>query len=358
VGYNTGNPNEQGFDYFYGYLDQKQAHNHYPTHLWENGKSVRLNNPVITVHKPLNPATATPADFAYFRGKEYALDKQSEKAQAFVRQHKNQPFFLYLAFTAPHHSLQAPESAVEEYIGKFDDKPYYGQNGYASTPYPRATYAGMITHMDRQVGALMQLLKELKLDDNTLVMFSSDNGTTFESGNINAPYFNSVGGLRGLKQDVYEGGIREPLLARWPGRIKAGQVTDHVSVQFDLLATLAELVGYKPQFATDGLSFLPTLLSRSTAQKQHPYIYWEFPEKGGQIAIRMGNWKAVKTDLRKNKQAPWQLYDLSRDVTETTDVAAQHPELAKQFDAVVAREHVPSHILDWEIVNPKQTSTK
>jgi arylsulfatase A-like enzyme len=358
MAYNTGNPNEQGFDYFYGYLDQKQAHNHYPTHLWENGKSVRLNNPVITVHKPLNPATATPADFAYFRGKEYALDKQSKKAQAFVRQHKNQPFFLYLAFTAPHHSLQAPESAVEEYIGKFDDKPYYGQNGYASTPYPRATYAGMITHMDRQVGALMQLLKELKLDDNTLVMFSSDNGTTFESGNINAPYFNSVGGLRGLKQDVYEGGIREPLLARWPGRIKAGQVTDHVSVQFDLLATLAELVDYKPQFATDGLSFLPTLLSRSTAQKQHPYIYWEFPEKGGQIAIRMGNWKAVKTDLRKNKQAPWQLYDLSRDVTETTDVAAQHPELARQFDAIVAREHVPSHILDWEIVNPKQTSTK
>jgi arylsulfatase A-like enzyme len=355
---NTGNPNEQGFDYFYGYLDQKQAHNHYPTHLWENGKSVRLNNPLITVHKPLNPATATPADFAYFRGKDYALDKQSEKAQAFVRQHKDQPFFLYLSFTAPHHSLQAPESAVEEYIGKFDNKPYYGQNGYAATPYPRATYAGMITHLDRQVGVLMQLLKELKLDDNTLVMFSSDNGTTFESGNINAPYFNSVGGLRGLKQDVYEGGIREPMLARWPGRIKAGQVTDHVSVQFDLLATLAELIGYKPQFTTDGLSFLPTLLGQTASQKRHLYIYWEFPEKGGQIAIRMGNWKAVKTDLRKNKQALWQLYDLKRDRTETTDVAAQHPELTKQFDAIVIREHVPSHIRDWEIVNPKLTTVK
>ncbi|QKZ14686.1 arylsulfatase [Spirosoma sp. KUDC1026] len=363
MAYNTGNPNEQGFDYFYGYLDQKQAHNHYPTHLWENGKSVPLNNPVITVHKPLNPATATPEDFAYFRGKDYALDKQSEKAQAFVRQHKNQPFFLYLAFTAPHHSLQAPESAVNEYIGKFGDngnpeKPYYGQNGYASALYPRATYAGMITHMDRQVGALMQLLKELKLDDNTLVMFSSDNGTTFESGNINAPYFNSVGGLRGLKQDVYEGGIREPMLARWPGRIKAGQVTDHVSVQFDLMATLAELIGYTASLATDGLSFLPTLLGQTAKQKQHSYIYWEFPEKGGQIAVRMGNWKAVKTDLRKNKQAPWQLYDLSRDVAEKTDVARQHPELTQQFDAIITREHVPSHIRDWEIVNPKLSITK
>lgn len=353
----TGNPNEQGFDYFYGYLDQKQAHNFYPTHLWENGKPDRLNNPVIDVHRKLTPETATPEAFAYYRGNDYAIDKMAQKAQAFVRQNKNNPFFLYLPFTVPHVSLQAPEAAVKEYIGKFNDgqtaeRPYLGQQGYASTPYPRATYAGMITYMDKQVGQLMQLLKDLKIEDNTIVLFSSDNGATFNGG-VEAAYFNSVGGLRGLKMDVYEGGIREPMLARWPGNIKAGQVTDHVSVQYDLLATLAELVGYKQPFATDGLSFLPTLLGQSTAQKQHPFLYWEYPEKGGQLAIRMGNWKAVKTNVRKNRTGPWELYDLARDVSERTNLAAQHPDLIQQFNAIVAREHTPTHVNEWEIVNPK-----
>ncbi|UFH54267.1 arylsulfatase [Spirosoma sp. KNUC1025] len=353
----TGNPNDQGFDYFYGYLDQKQAHNYYPTHLWENGKPDGLNNPVIDVHRRLTPETATPEAYAYYRGNDYAIDKMAQKAQAFVRQNKNTPFFLYLPFTVPHVSLQAPEEAVREYIGKFNDnqpaeRPYLGQQGYASTPYPRATYAAMITHMDKQVGQLMQLLKELKIDDNTLVMFSSDNGATFNGG-VEAAYFKSVGDLRGLKMDVYEGGIREPMLARWPGKIKAGQVTDHVSVQYDLLATLAELVGYKQPFVTDGLSFLPTLLGQSAGQKQHPFLYWEYPEKGGQLAIRMGNWKAVKTDIRKNRKASWELYNLASDGREANNVAAQHPDLLRQCDAIVAREHVPTHINDWEIVSPK-----
>ncbi|QDK77861.1 arylsulfatase [Spirosoma sp. KCTC 42546] len=348
----TGNPNEQGFDYFYGYLDQKQAHNFYPTHLWENGKPDRLNNPFIDVHRKLTPETATPEAFAYYRGKDYAIDKMAQKAQAFVRQNKNAPFFLYLPFTVPHVSLQAPEVAVKEYIGKFDDRPYLGGQGYASTPYPRATYAGMITYMDKQIGQLMQLLKDLKIDDNTIVMFSSDNGATFNGG-VEAAYFNSVGGLRGLKMDVYEGGIREPMLARWPGKIKAGQVTDHVSVQYDLLATLAELVGYKQPFTTDGISFLPTLLGQSTAQKQHPFLYWEYPEKGGQLAVRMGNWKAVKTNVRKNRTGPWELYDLGGDVSERTNLAAQHPDLIQQVNAIVAREHRPTHVNEWEIVTPK-----
>lgn len=355
----TGNPNEQGFDYFYGYLDQKQAHNYYPTHLWENGKRDRLNNPVIDVHRRLTPETATPEAFAYYRGNDYAIDKMAQKAQAFVRQNKNGPFFLYLPFTAPHVSLQAPEEAVKPYIGKFADnqtneRPYLGQQGYASTPYPRATYAAMITHMDTQIGQLMQLLKELKIDGNTIVMFSSDNGATFNGG-VEAAYFNSVGNLRGLKMDVYEGGIREPMLARWPGKIKAGQTTDHVSVQYDLLATLAELVGYKQRFETDGISFLPTLMGQSVRQKQHPFLYWEYPEKGGQLAIRMANWKAVKTNVRQNRTGPWELYDLAQDVRERTNIAAQHPELIRQFDAIVAREHRPTHINEWEIVTPKVT---
>nr|WP_227687065.1 arylsulfatase [Spirosoma arboris] len=348
----TGNPNQQGFDYFYGYLDQKQAHNFYPTHLWENGKPDRLNNPVIDVHRKLTPETATAEAFAYYRGNDYAIDKMAQKAQAFVRENKTGPFFLYLPFTVPHVSLQAPEAAVKEYIGKFDDKPYLGQQGYASTPYPRATYAGMITYMDKQIGQLMQLLKDLKIDENTLVMFSSDNGATFNGG-VEAAYFNSVANLRGLKMDVYEGGIREPMLARWPGKIKAGQVTDHVSVQYDLLATIAELIGYKQPIATDGLSFLPTLLGQFTNQKQHPFLYWEYPEKGGQLAIRMGNWKAVKTNVRKNRAGSWELYDLGKDVSERTNLATQHPDLLRQFDAIVAREHMPTHVNEWEIVSPK-----
>ncbi|MCP1385233.1 arylsulfatase [Runella salmonicolor] len=348
----TGNPNQQGFDYFYGYLDQKQAHNFYPTHLWENGKSVPLNNTYIDVHRRLTPETATKEAFAYYRGNDYAIDKMSEKALSFVRENRNRPFFLYLPFTAPHVSLQAPASAVEEYIGKFEEKPYLGQQNYASTPQPRATYAAMITHMDKQVGALMQLLKDLKLDDNTIVMFSSDNGATFNGG-VEAAFFRSVSNLRGLKMDVYEGGIREPMIARWPGRIPAGKVTDLVSVQYDVMATLAEVVGYKQPLDTDGVSFLPTLLGQKDKQKKREFIYWEYPEKGGQLAIRMGNWKAVKTNVRKNRKGPWELYDLSKDQSEITNVAAQHPELLRQFDAIVQREHVPSHLKEWEFVSPK-----
>ena len=348
----SGNPNSQGFDYFYGYLDQKQAHNFYPTHLWENGKSVPLNNPVIDVHKKLTPETATDAAFAYYRGKDYAIDKMAQKALTFVKENKNRPFFLYLPFTTPHVSLQAPEEAVNEYVGQFDDKPYLGEKSYASTPYPRATYAAMITYMDKQVGALMQLLKDLKIDDNTIVMFSSDNGATFNGG-VEAAYFRSVANLRGLKMDVYEGGIREPMIARWPKKIPANQVTDHVSVQYDVMATLADIAGYTKPIDTDGLSFLPTLLGQKTKQKKHAYLYWEYPEKGGQLAIRMGNWKAVKTEVRKNRKGSWELYDLSKDESETTNVAAQHPELVRQLDEIVEREHVPSHIKEWEFVSPK-----
>jgi arylsulfatase A-like enzyme len=224
----TGDPNKQGFDYFYGYLDQKQAHNFYPTHLWENarptGSSGRskwdtLNNPYIQVHKPL-PKDAPDTAFNYFKGKDYSLTKMAEKTLAFIKKNKDKPFFLYLPYTGPHVSLQAPDEAVREYIGKFEEQPYHGERGYASTLYPKSTYAAMITYMDKQVGRIMELLKELGLDDNTIVMFSSDNGATFDVGGVDTKFFNSVGGLRGLKQDLYEGGIREPFIARWPGKIQ------------------------------------------------------------------------------------------------------------------------------------------
>lgn len=347
----TGDPNKQGFDYFYGYLDQKQAHNFYPTHLWENGKWDTLKNPYIQVHKPL-AKDAPDSAFDYFKGKEYSVTKMAEKTFDFIKENRKKPFFLYLPYTGPHVSLQAPDEAVKEYLGQFDEKPYRGENGYASALYPRATYAAMITYMDEQVGRIMKLLKELGLDKNTIVMFSSDNGATFKAGGADTEFFNSFGGLRGKKQDLYEGGIREPFIARWPGKIPAGKVTNHISAQFDMMATLSEITGVKA-WDNDGISLLPTLMGNDNKQKKHDYLYFEFPEKGGQVAVRMGDWKGVKSNMKKNKNAPWEIYNLHTDEKETTDVAVQHPELAKKFEEILKKEHQTSHIKDWEFIDPK-----
>jgi arylsulfatase A len=347
----TGDPSKQGFDYFYGYLCQKQAHNFYPTHLWENGKRDTLNNPYIQVHKPL-AKDAPDAAFDYFKGKEYSVTKMAEKTFEFIKKNRKKPFFLYLPYTGPHVSLQAPDEAVKEYRGQFDEQPYRGEKGYASTLYPRSTYAAMITYMDKQVGEIIKLLKELKLDKNTIVMFSSDNGATFDTGGADINFFNSVAGLRGRKQDLYEGGIREPFIVRWPGKIKEGMVTDHISAQFDLMETLSEITGVKA-WDNDGISFLPTLLGKDNKQKKHDYLYFEFPEKGGQVAVRMGNWKGVKSNIKKNKKAPWEIYNLETDEKETTDVASQNPELAKKFEQILKKEHQSSHLRDWEFIEPK-----
>lgn len=348
----TGDPNKHGFDYFYGYLDQKQAHNFYPTHLWENGKWDTLRNSYIKVHEALPKDETNPQAFEKFKGKDYSLTKMAEKTLTYIRQHKDEPFFLYLPYTGPHLSLQAPDEAVKEYIGQFEEQPYRGDKGYASALYPRSTYAAMITYMDKQVGRIMALLKELNLDENTLVMFSSDNGATFDTGGADINFFNSVAGLRGRKQDLYEGGIREPFIARWPKKIKAGQTSDLVSTQYDLMETLAELTGTR-QPKNDGISFLPTLLGNTQQQKKHPYLYFEFPEKGGQVAIRLGNFKGVKSNMKKDKDAKWEIYDLKNDEKETTDISNLHPELAKQFEAITKKEHQPSHIREWEFIDPK-----
>ncbi len=352
----TGSPNLQGFDYFYGYLDQKQAHNYYPTHLWENGRWDSLNNPVINVHKTLNPATAKEEDFEYFKGKQYAVDAMTSKAMRFINANRQVPFFLYLPYTIPHVSLQAPDSAVQRYVGQFDEKPYYGQQSYAAAKYPLSTYAAMITYLDSQVGMIMEQIKKLGLDENTIIMFSSDNGTTFNGG-VNAKFFNSVDGLRGLKMDVYEGGIREPFLVRWPGKIPAGSTSDFVAVQYDMMATMAAIAGIQAP-PGDGISILPEMTGKHRQQQQRMYIYFEYPEKGGQLAIRMGKWKGVKTGLRADVHKPWELYDLSSDPGETHDIAAQHPDLLRKFDAIVKKEHRPAHIREWEFLDPKVKVTE
>lgn len=349
----TGNPNQQGFDYAYGFLDQKQAHNLYPTHLWENGKWDTLRNSYQLVHEYQNKKIALDSiDFEKFKGKDYAATKMMEKALGFIEKNKAKPFFLYLPLPLPHLSLQAPEEEIKAYQGKFEETIYTGQKGgYVPTKYPRATYAAMISYLDKQVGRVMATLKKLQIDENTLVIFSSDNGATFDVGGVDTEFFNSVGGLRGRKQDLYEGGIREPMIARWPAKIKAGRLSNHPSAQFDVMATLGELTGQKIPVHTDGISFLPTLLGQK--QKTHPFLYFEFPEKSGQVAVRIGNFKGVKSQLKKNKQAPWELFDLANDPSESHDIAKNHPEILKQMDEIVKNQHRPSHIKEWEFIDPK-----
>ncbi|MBZ4187793.1 arylsulfatase [Niabella beijingensis] len=347
----TGHPLSQGFDYFYGYLDQKQAHNYYPSHLWENRTRDGLNNPDIYVHRALNPEKATDRDFDYFKGNVYSVDKMTEKALAFINTHKNQPFFLYLPYTIPHVSLQVPEKYINMYKGQFDEKPYYGGKGYAASKYPLSTYAGMITCLDDQVGLILHEIKKLGLDDNTLIFFSSDNGATFNGG-VDAAFFNSVQGLRGLKMDVYEGGFREPFIARWPGRIPAGKTSTLLSVQYDMMPTFAELVRQPLPASTDGISLLPELLGQKN-QQQHPFLYFEYPEKGGQIAVRIGNWKGVRTGILKNRNSPWQLYDLQTDLQETRDVASQHPDIIQRMREIATMQHQHPHLREWEFIDPK-----
>ncbi|MEI8111734.1 MAG: arylsulfatase [Chitinophagia bacterium] len=352
---NSGNPNLHGFDFSYGYLDQKQAHNYYPTHLWKNGVWDTLFNPEINVHKRLDSTQLTEQSFAYYQGKTYAPDKITQQALSFIRKQASQPFFLYLPYTLPHLSLQIPDSLLEAYKGVFNERAYYGQKGYASHPFPLSAYAAMITYLDKQVGIILQQLQELKLDSNTLIMFSSDNGATFDVGGANTPFFFSNGKLRGTKGDVFEGGIRVPMIARWPGKIAPATISNHVSVQYDVMATLAEITNQKI-LTTDGISFLPTLIGKIAKQTEHPFLYFEFPETGGQLAIRMGKWKGIKRDMHKNPEKPWMLFDLESDPSETTNVFLQNPSIIRQMEKIAQREHQHPILREWEIFNTHATN--
>lgn len=364
---NSGHPNHHGFDYFYGYLDQKQAHNYYPTHLWENEQWDTLNNPYIYVHNMRpgadpNNVRAVEAFakrdlkagdegfFEAYQGEDYAVDRMTAKAEKFIRENRERPFFLYLPYTIPHLSLQVPDEALEPYVGQWEEEPYHGDKGYTPHRYPRSAYAAMVTYLDTEVGKIFALLDSLGLDENTIVFFSSDNGPTFSAG-VDTEFFNSAGGLRGRKMELYEGGIRMPMLVRWPGKIKAGSTTDHLSVQYDVMATLCDLVGVAAPDSTDGISFLPTLLGREGEQQQHDFLYFEYPENGGQVAVRMGKWKAVKTGLVREPGNSWQLYNLEEDPSEENDVAAAHPDVIAQADEITRREHRSTHIERWNFMD-------
>jgi arylsulfatase A len=311
----SGEPDKQGFDHFFGYLCQRVAHSYYPDYLWRNGEKVML-----------------PENADGKRGT-YTHDLLTREALEYVEKaDANQPFFLYLAFTIPHFDLDVPDDSMAPYRGKWEE-PKLPMGAYRAQPEPRATYAGMIARMDRDVGRLMELLKRKGLDENTLVFFTSDNGPTLLKG-LDVKSFGSAGGLRGLKEDVYEGGIRVPMIARWPGKIAPGSTSDLPAAFWDVMPTLLELAGAPAAEKIDGVSFLPTILGRP-GQKSHEYLYWEFPAKIGQQAVRLGDWKGVRVNLKKKPDAPVELYDLKTDPGETKDVASSHPEIVTRISEIM-----------------------
>lgn len=339
----TGVPTEQGFDFFYGYLDQKQAHNYYPTHLWRNTEWDTLRNAYFSPHQRIDAPPSDESGYEKYRGTDYAPDRMTREALTFIRENRNRSFFLYLAYPIPHVALQVPDESLSGY--DFEETPYLGQRGYLPHPRPRAAYAGMITRMDSYIGRVMELLRELDLDGSTLVMFSSDNGPTF-AGGVDHEFFDSAGPLRGLKTEVYEGGIRVPMIARWPGHIEDGSTTDLVSAFWDVLPTVAEVAGFDPPVGIDGISFLPTLLGAS-GQRRHDSLYWEFHGRwGGAQAVRAGRWKGVRLGGHDDPDAPLELYDLVADIGERVDVAGRHPEIVARMLDIMARRS-PSEIDSW-----------
>jgi arylsulfatase A len=313
----TGDPLNQGFDRFFGYNCQSHAHNLYPKYLISDSEKIILEG---------NTRGLT--------GKHYAPQVVADEMLKFIRENKEKLFFVYYPTVIPHLALQVPEEDLNQYKGKWPETPYECKS-YLPHPSPRACYAAMISFMDRQVGRIMKLLKELNLDDNTVVFFTSDNGTTYLKDQVDYEFFNSVGLLCGLKGSLYEGGIRVPMVVRWPGKIKAGTVSDHISAHYDVLATLADIAGAKAPDDTDGISFVSTLLSRPDKQKKHDYLFWDFAGYGGQLAVRMGSWKGIKHNLRNNPDTPLELYDLENDVSEKNNVAEEYPKVTASIEKIM-----------------------
>jgi arylsulfatase A-like enzyme len=315
-------PRRKGFDYFFGYVDQTMAHNYYPTFLIRNEEHVRLRN-VVPHPGPYHQGVAS-------EKVDYSADLLAADAVQFIREHRDRRFFLFFAPTLPHANDEAASNGMEV--------PDYGP--YTDQPWSDSAkgYAAMVTRLDAEVGQLLDTLKALALDQNTLVIFTSDNGPHAEGG-YDPATLGSQGGLRGKKRDLYEGGIREPMIVRWPGHVPAGTTSDCLAYFPDMMATLAELTGAQAP-AHDGLSLLPTFL-QAGEQLRHAYLYWEFYEQATAQAVRFDQWKALRSPVLTGKM---ELYDLGRDPAESHDVAADHPELIERAAAMMRQAHEPSPI--------------
>jgi len=351
----TSIPTEMGFSYFYGYNCQRMAHNLYPPHLWENEDRDMLDNEVISPKLKLQPGQDPYKEENYnvFNQNDYAPDMMHFKAQKFIENNKDNPFFLYYASPIPHAPLQAPQYLIDKYrniIG--DEEPYLGDKGYFPTRYPRATYAAMIEYIDIQVGEIIEQLKRLNIYDNTIILITSDNGPTY-AGGVDFEYFNSTGIFQNdpkrMKGYTYEGGVRVPMIISWPEKIKNSRVVDDVSISYDIFPTLSEMSGADNlySYSTDGVS-LVDIFTDETKSLDREYIYWEFPSYGGQQAARMGDYKAILKDIKKGNKK-MELYDLSKDSKEENDISLEFPEVVKEFKNIFKKEHVKSDIRRFEM---------
>jgi arylsulfatase A len=313
----TGQPDRQGFEYAFGFLDHRHAHRQFTDHLWRNGEQARTD-----------------------LERDYVNDLFTREAAAFIERGDPRPFFVYLNYTVPHAELRVPEDSLEPFRGKFPERPFANATadstpagarpegpslGYRSQPQPHAAFAAMITRMDRDIGRLIDLLSRRGIDRRTLVLFVSDNGPHQEGGG-DPVFFKSAGGLRGIKRDLYEGGIRVPMIARWTGVVPAGQTSSHVWAHWDMLPTVADIAGARPPQRLDGMSMAAAL--RGETQPTHPFLYWEFHERGFQQAVRMDRWKAV----RLKAGSPLEVYDLDADPREEHDVAAAHSDVVARIE--------------------------
>jgi arylsulfatase A len=325
----SGQPDRKGFEYSFGYLSQTHAHRQFTDHLYRNAQRVEV------------------------KAGEYSNDLFTSETMSFIEKNDNRPFFIYLNYTVPHAELRVPEDSIEPFKGKFPEPPFVNAAadakltgpdepslGYRSQPAPHAAFAAMITRMDRDVGRILDLLRTRGVTGRTLVVFTSDNGPHKEGG-ADPDFFNSSGGLRGIKRDMYEGGIRVPMIASWPGVIPAGKTHDHAAAHWDWFSTFTELAQVPEQKGLDSVSLVRAL--RGEPQPAHEFMYWEFHERGFQQAVRMGNWKAVR--LAKDK--PLELYDLATDQKETTDVAAKHPDIVAKIEKYLATARTESP--NWPI---------
>lgn len=316
-----GHPNKQGFDYFFGYLGQANAHRYYPQFLFENNAKIELDEKV------------------------YSHDLIMDKALSFIEKNASDPFFLYLTPTIPHADLILPENSLGEYDGMFDEKPFPG-GGYTGQPKPRATFAAMVSRLDRDVQRIMDLLETKGIAENTIVIFTSDNGTHKEGGH-DLEALDSNGAFRGSKRDLYEGGIRTPFIVNWPAKIKPGTVSYHVSAFWDFLPTMCDLIGEPVPVSSDGISYLPELTSYGE-QKQHTYLYWEFHEQGGKQALLKDNWKLIKLQVDDPSKTKTELYNLNSDPSECMNVADQYQGKVECLSQLLEKAHTHSPLYPFK----------
>lgn len=326
-----GDPNNQGFDEFYGYNCQRMGHNYYPYHLWDN-----QTKEILEGNSGRNTGT-------------YAPEIIHQKALSFIEKNKDTTFFMYYPSIIPHAELAVPEEYLAKFRGKFlpeknfdgiDDGEEYKNGGYGSQKESHAAFAAMIYLLDQQVGEIRKKVEELGIAENTIIIFTSDNGPHTEGG-ADPEYFNSNGNLRGFKRDLYEGGIRVPMIAYWPNKIKANSTSNHISAFWDFMPTISDIAKLDTPSNIDGISFLPELLGKE--QEEHNFLYWEFHERGGKQAVRIGDWKGVRLNMKNNRDAPVELYNLSTDIGEKNNIAADNLEMVNKISKIMDNEHTFSN---------------